>query len=492
MVTTKGKKNKGGANAKRTQPTKGIVPFSSPSHDGDQGGTSDAMQTNLPALDTTPPQAEEDSAPNSPMQIDPASQFTDLDTPNSPPKEDEDADADEREDESELYEPNSPMHLDPPGLNDLDTPTSPKAENSDHEDIAPDGDLIIQFSDKTTVRVSSSTLSRTSAPLGAIIKKWFNKHTSGRTAATPLTKEMHEDEAYTLYRLLRLLHNRPDPGSASYRLFDVPGLALPAAVEEGAWHLEQLAILIDKYQCHEALELVAESLLSEFAFPGARDAIGLDQAVQVVTAAYLLQQPRYFQLFTKRLVTDYAVEWEAIKPGHFTMEFPSQIPTKQASLMKAELYKQMRGVTDQLTIEIEGYSFGRCSKHVDKCSDPQPKDLMIVRRVKESINGLESRWPPDWCNRRTLRYVLPRLYRLERVQRWLWCNHHKERTYDSIGPEQFTRLCEEGGKKILTGLCLECTKANRVCECEAGSVPHAGALRFVGQDSFLCNISSLR
>jgi hypothetical protein len=485
MVTKRGRKDKGGANTKKTEPTKGIVPLSSSSHDDNEGGTSEAMQINSPAPDTTPPQAEEDSAPNSPMQIDPASRFTDLNTPYSPPKEDEGADADEGEDESELYEPNSLMHLDPPGLSDLDTPTSPKAENSDHEDMAPDGDLIIQFSDKTTVRVSSSTLSRTSAPLGAIIKKWFSKHTSGRTAATPLTKEMHEDETYTLYRLLRLLHNRPDPGSASHRLFDVPGLALRAAVDEGAWHLHQLAVLIDKYQCHEALELVAESLLSEFAFPGARETMGLDQAVQVVAAAYLLQQPRYFQLFTKRLVTDYAVEWEATKPGHFTMEFPPEIPTKQASLMKAELYKQMRGATDQLTIEIEEYSFGRCSKHVDKCSDPQPKDLMIVRRVKESINGTEKQWPPNWCNRNTLRDVLPRLYRLERVQRWLWCDHHREQTHDSIGPERFVPLCVRVDKEVLTGLCLECTKAVRVCECKAGSVPHAGALRFVDQDSFL-------
>jgi hypothetical protein len=296
---------------------------------------------------------------------------------------------------------------------------------------------------------------------------------------------MHEDEAYTLYRLLHLLHNRPDPGLGGYRLFDVQGLAPHNAVENGAWHLQQLAVLIDKYQCHEALELVAESLLSEFAFPAARDAMGLDQAVQVVTAAYLLQQPRYFQLFTKRLVTDYAVDWTNEGPHGFSMDFPSEIPTKQASLMKAELYKQMRDATHQLNDEIQGYTFGRCFKHVDKCSDPKPKDPIIVRRITESINVLEKLWPPGWCNRVTLRYVLPRLYRLERVQRWLWCDHHRERTSDSIGPERFVPLCERVDREVLTGLCLECTKAIRVCECEAGSVPHAGALRFVDQDSFL-------
>ncbi|KAM0689312.1 hypothetical protein Q7P36_011389 [Cladosporium allicinum] len=485
MVTTRSRKEQGSASAKRTEPTNNIIPLNSPSNNDDEGGTSEAIQLNSPAQDTTPPAAEVASAPNSPMQIDPATRFTDQETPNSPPKEDEDSGAGEGADESELYEPNSPMNLDPPPEPRLDTPTSPKADSPDHEDIAPDGDLIIQFSGKSTARVSSSTLSRTSAPLSATIKKWFSKRTTGRNAAVPMTKEMHEDDSYTLYRLLRLLHNRPDPGSAQYRLFDVQGLALRAAVEDGAGNLQQLAILIDKYQCHEALELAAESLLSEFAFPGAQDAMCLDQAVQVVTAAYLLQQARYFQLFTKRLATDYAVDWADGDLKLYTMDFPSEIPTKQASLMKAELGRQAHDAIDELDGEIQGYTFGRCFEHVDKCVDPRPKDPMVPRRITESINVPGKQWPPNWCARITLRYILARLYRLERVQRWLWCDHHLERTHDSVGPERFVQLCARVDRLILTGLCLACTKAHRVCVCEADSVPHAGSLRFVSRDSYL-------
>jgi hypothetical protein len=120
---------------------------------------------------------------------------------------------------------------------------------------------------------------------------------------------MHDDGPYTLYHLFRLLHNRLDPGSAAHRLFDATAGDLPNAVIDGAYHSYQLAILVDKYQCHEAFEVVAEALFSELNFPSARDAIGLDQAVQIVTAAYLLHQPRYFQLFTKCLATDYSVDW---------------------------------------------------------------------------------------------------------------------------------------------------------------------------------------
>jgi len=230
--------------------------------------------------------------------------------------------------------------------------------------------------------------------------------------------------------------------------------------------------------------MTAESLLSEFAFPSARDAMGLDQAAQLVTAAYLLNKPRYFQLFTKRLVTDYAVDWTKEGPDGFSMDFPPEIPTKQATLMKTELERQSRHANDNLSGEIQGYSFGRCFKHVDnKCDDPRPKDLMIVRRIKENINVPGKQWPAHWCNRVTLRYILPRLYRLERVQRWLRCAHHREQTHDSVGPEQFTQLCERVDREVLRGLCLGCTRAGRVCECDAHSAPHAGALRFVEQDS---------
>jgi hypothetical protein len=441
------------------------------------------MQINSP-----PPNVDEHSPPTSPMIIDPTTQFTDQETPTSPKNDyaDEDEGEDEDEDVNEDSSPNSPMHLDPPSdLKDLSTPTSPEGDSETHENIAPKGDLIIQFSDTTTVRVSSSTLSQASAPLEAAIKKWRSTHI---VTAIPTAQEMqmHKDDAYTLYRFLRLLHNRPDPGTAEHRMFNIRDLVLRAEVQDGVGHLHQLAILVDKHECHEALAMTAESLLSEFAFPSARDVVGLDQAVQLVTAAYLLNQPRYFQLFTKRLATDYVVEWTAHEPGDFTMDFPPEIPAKQATMMKAELGRQSRDANSRLSGEIQSYSFGRCSQHVDdKCHDPRPKDLMIVRRIKESINVPGKQWPPHWCNRVTLRYVLPRLYRLERVQRWLKCAHHREQSHDSVGPEQFTQLCERVDREVLRGLCLGCTKADKVCDCDAGSVPHTGALRFVDQDSFL-------
>jgi hypothetical protein len=474
MVTTRR-----ATKAKELEAANALISSASPVESDDKNDerkSSNPIQINSP-----PPNDAVYSPPNSPMIIDPATRFTDQTTPTSPKNDYADSD----EDVNENSNPNSPMHLEPPSdLTDPDTPTSPKGDSETHEDIASKGDLIIQFYDLTTARVSSSTLSEASEPLKATIEEQRSKHIA--TAIT-MTKEMHVDDAYTLYRLLRLLHSCPDPGTAAeFRMFDIKDLGLLVAVKDGAEHLYQLAILVDKYQCQEALRMTFESLLSEFAFPSARDAMGLDQTVQLVTAAYLLNQPRYFQLFTKRLVTDYAIEWTAYKPRRFSMDFPPAIPAKQAVLMKAELGRQSNDANDALDMEIQSYSFGRCSKHVDnKCEDPRPKDLIIVRRITESINVPGKLWPADWCNRVTLRYILPRLYRLERVQRWLWCAHHREQTHDSVGPDQFTQLCMRVDKEVLRGLCLWCTKADRVCGCEAGSVPHAGALRFVDQDSFL-------
>jgi hypothetical protein len=478
MVTTRR-----GAKAKATEatePTNDLISPTSPvkSDDHDGHGSSDPMQINSP-----PPNVDEYSPPNSPMTIDPTTQFTDQETPTSPKDDYADEDEGEDEDVNEDSAPNSPMHLDPPSdLKDLSTPTPPEGDSETHENIAPKGDLIIQFSDTTTVLVSSSTLSQASAPLEATIKKWRSTHIA-TTIPTAQEMQMHEADAYTLYRLLRLLHNRPDPGTAEHRMFDIRDLDLRPAVKDGAGHLHQLAILVEKYQCQEALAMTSESLLSEFAFPSARDALGFDQAVQVATAAYLLQQPRYFQLFTKRLATDYDTEWIGFNAK---VEFPPSIPPKQATLMIAELDRQSTAGYHELHMAVQDFSFGRCVKHAPSCDDPRPKDLLITRRIAESVGFLGNPWPDSSCVGFSLRHLLHGLWHMERIRRVPWCEHHKQRTQDSVGPERFAQLAMRVDRKVLRGLCLDCTKAGRArCECEANSVPHAGAMRFVHRDSFL-------
>lgn len=319
----------------------------------------------------------------------------------------------------------SPMQIDqppPPGPNNLDTPASPESDGTEHEDIDPDGDLVLHLSDKSSVRVSSSILSQASATLSATVNRWFSRRfPRDGNAANPLIIDM--GDPWAMYRLPCLLHNRPDPESREW-LFDVRDEDLQHAVIRHAENLYQFAIVVERHQCHDAVRLVAEALLSDFAFPSARDATRLKAALQVVTAAYLLQQPRYFQLFTKRLATDYAVEWTG---GYSRVKFQPGIPVKEILLIQTELARQSDEAIQHLNNMMGRYTHGRCAQHTDACARPPPKDNLVVRRITESIDVPEKLRPPTWCSGVSLRYTLTRLYRLERIQHVLWCAHHQER-----------------------------------------------------------------
>ena len=291
---------------------------------------------------------------------------------------------------------------------------------------------------------------------------------------------MCEDDSDSMHRLLCLLHHRPDPGSYE-RLVDVKDEDLATSnLINGADSLRRLAIVIDKYQCQEALKNVSESLLSDFTFPSVRDAIRFDSTLRLVAAAYLLRQPRFFRLFTKRLVTDYADDLDEV-------QFWYEIPHKQALLIRSELEKQSFEAYTELDRRIQSHTTdqSRCVKGGTICVRPPPRDALLVQRIIECVVPPGEKWPSDRSSGITLRHLLHGLYHLERIQRISWCAHHRVRTYGSVGPEDFVRICMWVDKLFVTGLCLGCTRDGKACDCDADSVPHAGAIRRVYRDSFL-------
>lgn len=361
-------------------------------------------------------------------------------------------------------------HTDP----NVNTPDSPvEWSEPGHYEIVPDGDLTLELCEDFTVSVSSAVLSQASPRLSIRIERWLKE--AAATASPPI-QELHEEEHYAMYRLLCLLHRRPDPMSQS-RLIDVKDEDLADALVRTTDPLLQLAILTDKYQCHEALELVSETLLSDFAFPSARDAVSFSQAAQIAAAAYLLRQPRYFRLFTKRLVTDHTEAFE-------TLELPLEIPFKQSALIRSELeYQSSKSFTHNLYI-IEEHSRDRCVENGSNCEDPQPEDALFLKRIASCVLTPDDEWPAKRSDGITLRHLLHSLYHLERIQRVLWCIHDRVRTYGSVGPENFVMLCTRIDDLFVTGVCLTCTEEGRECNCFS-TAEHANAARWVAKDPFL-------
>ena len=377
-------------------------------------------------------------------------------------------------DESNLAEPTI---IDPWTDPNVNTPFSPvDSSGPEHCYIVPDGDLTLELCKDFTVSVSSAVLSQASPRLSTSIKRWLIKPAN---PSSPSIRKLHEEEHYAMYRLLVLLHSRPDPMAHSHpRLIDVKDEDLKDVLLRSTDPLLHLAILADKYECCEALNYVSETLLSDFAFPSARDAVDFSQAVQIAAAAYLLQQPRYFRLFTKRLVTDHT---EALT----TLELPFQIPSEQSLLIRTELEKQSSESYAYISERIQLYSSDTCGKNGSDCKYPQPTDALFLKRLTDSVLTPDDKWPIDRSEEFTLRHLLHGLYHLERLQqRVLWCVHDRVRTYGSVGPEEFVRLCTRIDDLYLPGACLVCTRAGHECDC-LSSVEYANAARWVAKDSFM-------
>lgn len=261
---------------------------------------------------------------------------------------------------------------------DVNTPFSPEPSGPDHCDIVSNGDLTLELHEGFTVRVSSSVLSQASPRLS----DWLREPA---TTASPSIKKLHEEDHDAMYRLLCLLHCRADLTSYP-RLIDEKDEDLKDILVQSTDPLLDLAILIDKYECQDALDLVSETLLFDFAFPSARDSVDFSQAVQIASAAYLLQQPRYFRLFTKRLVTDHT---ESLT----TLQLPLRIPFKQSSPIKFELEKQSSETYAFLFGRIQDFSKDLCGKNGSDCTYPQPTDALFLDHITSCVLTPRDKWP---------------------------------------------------------------------------------------------------
>jgi hypothetical protein len=124
-------------------------------------------------------------------------------------------------------------------------------------------------------------------------------------------------------------------------------------------------------------------------------------------AAYLFQQPRYFRLFTKRLVTDHTERTD-------TSYFSDEIPEKQCALIKAEMVIQSPKSYAYLSYELHGYANDTCATKDDEACR-LAKGKTLVQRVTDCIlppTEPGEAWPTDRSEGVDLRRLLHGLYRL--------------------------------------------------------------------------------
>lgn len=161
--------------------------------------------------------------------------------------------------------------------------------------IAYDGDVIFALRNETKLVVSSVTLSQASP----VFHKWlgtnFEEGQDARSAYDPKEIPLPDDDAEAVRLLCELTHFRAGMGSTSN--------AKP--ILEATKEILRLAVVVDKYDCIEALHLASSALLNAFRYELNQQKVTLESVADLAAAAYLFRQDDHFAFFTRRMILDY-------------------------------------------------------------------------------------------------------------------------------------------------------------------------------------------
>lgn len=171
--------------------------------------------------------------------------------------------------------PNDTQYLDDvlPPLVELFEPAS--------QSLCEFGDIMLVVEDgcheQLKLQVNSCILASTSKVFKTLFRGCFDEGEAIRSG----TREVYmNDNPHPMLALCQLLHLRP---------------LTPALDESG---LIDFALLVDKFDCVEALKHATLGILGRFEPDGWRDPIKHD----LIASAYILDQPTHFRRFTKSLV----------------------------------------------------------------------------------------------------------------------------------------------------------------------------------------------
>lgn len=192
--------------------------------------------------------------------------------------------------------------MDGSGISKISPATTPSSsEQAEHNVIiAADGDVVLVTSETNDpespllgptvrIRVSSTILSYASPVFAAMLGPTFKEGQDTRSATSPKEIELFDDNYLPMQTLCEMLHFKT---SASFNT-EPSGLLLA--------QIFGLAVVVDKYQCAPSICLASEALLGRLSVVSTTD---VNIVTSLAAASLLLDQPRYFALFTRRMAMD--------------------------------------------------------------------------------------------------------------------------------------------------------------------------------------------
>lgn len=353
-----------------------------------------------------------------------------------------------------------------------------------HYDIVPHpsaGDVIWECKDKVSFLVSSAVLRLTSRYFKTLLDGNFKEGQVLRTAANPQRVPSGEENSYALRRLFCLLHHQPDP-DPHQNLIDLSKIGLGSRVASAARKLREFALVVDYCECSGALSKVTDSMLHEFAVANLRHVVTFQVTADLVSAAYKLENSRYFRLFTKRLLTDHTERFE-------DADLAVGVPKTRIIL---ELTRQSIEAWKALGARMQQLDTGKCTSH------PNPhtggvRDHLWMQKLNACLLPPLIAWPSRREDGISLRRMLTGIHSLERIQRVSWCAIHGVHIFGSVDQQEFALLCRMTDAEV-SGVCLTCLRSpedgSAMCRCrnDADTVASFSAALFVRRDSFLAKV----
>lgn len=177
------------------------------------------------------------------------------------------------------------------------------------ENIVCDGDLILAVGEaQVRLRASANVLLRSSTVFGALLGPHFREGQHAGTAEQPKEIRLHEDDAAAMSDMLNLLHNNP-----------VKGLLLNPTANK----ILALAVVVDKYDCVEALGLEIQGIL--LAFPIVRKDLTFAEIVKNLLASYLLKHSWAFKELCGRAIVQSQEPFVTLREEEWAKLFPSNL-----------------------------------------------------------------------------------------------------------------------------------------------------------------------
>lgn len=235
---------------------------------------------------------------------------------------------------------------------------------SNVDTICPFGDIVLAANDDFLLptakfQVSSCILAMSSKVFTTLFSKTFLEGQSMCSRKPGELLEIHTTDAPSAMKhFLRLLHHA-DPLEPDEKILSTNAML-------------DLAIIIDKYDCTEALRLPASALLVKYLDD---DSFKLDH---LTTAAFMLDQPEHFRRFTKDLVSTKIM----IQAKNFDRKCLDLLPS---SLLHS-LFCQQSIIRQELTTHITCF----IEKFTKACKIASRENLVIALLEELAKQGL---WP---------------------------------------------------------------------------------------------------